>query len=167
MVWHARRRVEAQRIAEGRAEEHRSMLERQERFIHRRLARAPNAGHHRRGHLELVDRTHADAAEVAIALDELERIDAIVDRLLVLATADQPDFVRPVRFELEPFLEDVFMRWSRSRRAPGASDRSQPDASPRTRSRSAPLSTRSSRNAVKYSPARSAIELRARRERPA
>src|SRR6516225_6622241 len=34
MVWHARRRVEAQWIAEGRAEEHRSMLERQERFIH-------------------------------------------------------------------------------------------------------------------------------------
>src|SRR5450755_701514 len=32
MVWHARRRVEAQRIAEERAEQRHSMLERQERF---------------------------------------------------------------------------------------------------------------------------------------
>ena len=30
----------------------------------------------------------------------------------MLATADQPDFVRTDEIELEPFLEDVFMRWS-------------------------------------------------------
>ena len=34
MVWHAQRRVQAQWMAEGLAEERRSMLERQERFLH-------------------------------------------------------------------------------------------------------------------------------------
>jgi signal transduction histidine kinase len=166
MVWHARRRVEAQRIAEGRAEEHRSMLERQERFIHDASHELRTPVTIARGHLELVDRTHADAAEVAIALDELQRIDAIVDRLLVLATADQPHFVRPVRFELEPFLEDVFMRWSEVaprawRLGPLAAGRLTADAEQIRTALDALIE-----NAVKYSPARSAIELRARREGP-
>ena len=47
-----------------------------------------------------------------IALDELARMDAIIDRLLLLATADQPDFLQIEAVEVEPFLEDVFMRWS-------------------------------------------------------
>ena len=50
--------------------------------------------------------------ELEVALDELARIDAITGRLLLLATVDQPDFVRPVETELEPLLEEVFMRWS-------------------------------------------------------
>ncbi len=39
-------------------------------------------------------------------------IDAIIDQLLLLATADQPDFLQIENVEIEPFLEDVFMRWS-------------------------------------------------------
>ena len=166
MVWHARRRVEALRIAEGRAEEHRSMLERQERFIHDASHELRTPVTIARGHLELVDHNSADAAEVAIALDELERIDAIIDRLLVLATADQPHFVRPARFELEPFLEDVFMRWSEVaprawRLGPLVAGRLTADAE-RIRAALDALIE----NAVKYSPTRSAIELRARREGP-
>jgi hypothetical protein len=34
MVWHAHRRMDALRVAERQTEEHRSLLERQERFIH-------------------------------------------------------------------------------------------------------------------------------------
>ena len=166
MVWHARRRIEALRIAEGRAEEHRSMLERQERFIHDASHELRTPVTIARGHLELVDHDSDDAAEVAVALDELERIDAIVGRLLVLATADQPRFVRPARFELEPFLEDVFMRWSEVaprawRLGPLVAGRLTADAE-RIRAALDALIE----NAVKYSPARSAIELRARREGP-
>ena len=47
-----------------------------------------------------------------VALDELGRIERIVDRLLLLAKADQPDFVLSTELAVEPFLEDVFMRWS-------------------------------------------------------
>jgi signal transduction histidine kinase len=50
--------------------------------------------------------------EVAVAIDELQRIERIVDRLLLLAKADQPDFLVADEVDLEPFLEDVFMRWS-------------------------------------------------------
>ncbi len=164
MVWHARRRVEALRIAEGRAEERRSMLERQERFIHDASHELRTPVTIARGHLELVDREGADGAEVAVALDELERIDAIVGRLLVLATADQPHFVRPEEFKLEPFLEDVFMRWSDVaprawRLGPLAEGRLTADPE-RIRTALDALIE----NAVKYTRERAAIELRARRE---
>jgi two-component system OmpR family sensor kinase len=50
--------------------------------------------------------------EVEIALDELGRIEHILERLLLLAKSKQPDFVAPAAIEVEPFLEDVFVRWS-------------------------------------------------------
>jgi signal transduction histidine kinase len=112
MVWQARRRVDALRIAEQRAEERRSLLERQERFIH-------DASHELRtpvtiatGHLELARARGTLNGEVDVALDELSRINAILERLLVLAAADQPGFLCVEELELEPFLEDVFIRWS-------------------------------------------------------
>jgi len=111
VVWHARRRVEAQRIAEGRAEQSRSMLERQERFMHDASHELRTPVTIARGHLELLLGSGAHA-ELDIALDELARIDAIIDRLLLLATADQPDFLRVEAVPIEPFLEDVFIRWS-------------------------------------------------------
>ncbi len=112
MVWHARRRVAAQNVAEQRAEERRSLLERQERFIHDASHELKTPVTIARGHLELLRSEIGDAGELGIALDELGRIDRILERLLVLATADQPQFVQLSEIELEPFLEDVFMRWS-------------------------------------------------------
>jgi signal transduction histidine kinase len=161
MVWHARRRVEAARIAEELAEERRSMLERQERFIHDASHELRTPVTIARGHLELLHRGGESRPEVDVALDELGRIDAIIERLLVLATADQPDFAE---FELEPLLEDVFMRWSEvaprawrlGELAPG-------------RLRADPERLRAAldallENAVKYSQPHAAIELSARRQ---
>jgi signal transduction histidine kinase len=113
MVWHARRRQEALRTVGRQAAARASLLERQERFLH-------DASHELRtpvtiaqGHLEVLRRTNADTApEIDVALDELKRIEQILGRLLLLAKADQPDFVVLEPLELEPFLEDVFMRWS-------------------------------------------------------
>jgi signal transduction histidine kinase len=66
-----------------------------------------------RGHLEVLRRTNGGRdTEIDVALDELQRIEQILDRLLLLAKADQPDFVVLEDVDLEPFLEDVFMRWS-------------------------------------------------------
>src|SRR5436305_14991302 len=77
MVWHARRRVDAVRIAEDRAEERRSMLERQERFIHDASHELRTPVTIARGHLELLfDR--GLTSEVDVALVELRRIDAII-----------------------------------------------------------------------------------------
>jgi signal transduction histidine kinase len=112
MAWHARRRVDALRVTEKRAEERRSLLERQERFIH-------DASHELRtpvtiatGHLEMARTRPVVNGEIDIALDELARINAIIERLLVLAAADQPDFLSTEEVELGAFLEDVFIRWS-------------------------------------------------------
>jgi signal transduction histidine kinase len=124
VVWHARRRVEALRIAERRAAEANSMLERQERFIHDASHELRTPLTIARGHLELLGENPqasgakapplgaADQFNVDIALDELSRIDAIVARLLLLASAGQPDFLQSEDVDLEPFLEVIFMRWS-------------------------------------------------------
>jgi signal transduction histidine kinase len=110
-VRQARRRDHELEIARARAEERRSMLERQERFMHDASHELRTPVTIARGHLELLLGGGSDA-ELEIALDELARIDGIVDRLLLLATADQPDFLQIDGVEVEPFLEDVFMRWS-------------------------------------------------------
>ncbi|HET9124576.1 MAG TPA: HAMP domain-containing sensor histidine kinase [Solirubrobacteraceae bacterium] len=164
MVWHARRRVDAQRAVEQRAEQHRSLLARQERFVHDASHELRTPVTIARGHLELLRRRVGRTPEIEVALDELARIDAITGRLLLLATVDQPDFVNPVEVELEPLLEEVFMRWS--------------EAAPRSW-RLGPLVAGTLRvdperlrvaldalieNAVKYSEPAGAIELRARRE---
>jgi two-component system OmpR family sensor kinase len=164
MVWHARRRVDALQIAQERAEERRSLLERQECFIHDASHELRTPVTIARGHLELLSRHGGGGAELDVALDELARIDAIIERLLVLAAADQPEFVLTVELELEPLLEDVFMRWSevapRSWRlgalAPG---RLLVDVE-RLRAALDVLL----KNAVKYSGPQAAIELRARRD---
>jgi signal transduction histidine kinase len=113
VMWHARRRVEALRIAQSRAEQSRSMLERQERFIHDASHELRTPVTIARGHVELARAASGEtAAELDVALDELARMDALIERLLLLATADQTDFVLTREIDLEPFLEDVFMRWS-------------------------------------------------------
>jgi len=165
MVWHARRRVDALRITQRRAEERRSLLERQERFIH-------DASHELRtpvtiatGHLEMARTRGVQNGEVDIALDELARMNAIIERLLVLAAADQPDFLCVEEIDLEPFLEDVFMRWSDVaprawRLGPLVSVRLLVD---RDRLRTALDALLE--NAVKYTCERDTIELRARADR--
>src|ERR1700744_426255 len=162
MVWHARRRVDAQRIAEGRADEHRLLLESQERFIHDASHELRTPVTIARGHLELLLSESGQPPEVEVALDELGRMDAIVGRLLVLAVATEPDFLQLDEIELEPLLEDVFMRWSDLaprawRLGPLAAGRLRVDADRLRAALDALLE-----NAVKYSSAGAAIELRAR-----
>jgi signal transduction histidine kinase len=112
MVWHARRRQAALRALKEVADTRASLLERQKRFLHDASHELRTPVTIARGHLELLRWTEPDAPELVIALDELERIERIVARLLLLAKADQPDFVLLSDVEIDRFLEDVFMRWS-------------------------------------------------------
>lgn len=162
MVWHARRRQEALQTAEGTAEARRSLLELQDRFLQDASHELRTPVTIARGHLELLQRQGDGGAEVAVALDELERVDSILERLLVLARVEQPDFLVPEEIDLEAFLEDVFMRWSEvalrgwrlGALVPGTL-RADPD-----RLRTALDSLLE--NAVKYSDEGAPIELRAR-----
>jgi signal transduction histidine kinase len=112
MVWHARRRQEALGIAEQHSARLESLLERQERFLHDASHELRTPVTIARGHLEVLERTNGGAAETGVALDELARMERILERLLLLARADQPDFVEMEEVELDRFIEDVFLRWS-------------------------------------------------------
>jgi signal transduction histidine kinase len=111
MVWHARRRQAAMRQVEAVADMRASLLERQQRFLHDASHELRTPVTIARGHLELLSR-ETEAPELAVAIDELERMERIVDRLLLLAKVEQPDFVVLRDVEIDRFLEDVFMRWS-------------------------------------------------------
>ncbi|HSB37601.1 MAG TPA: HAMP domain-containing sensor histidine kinase, partial [Gaiellaceae bacterium] len=104
IAWHAGRRQQA---LEARTR----LAERHQRFIHdaSHELRAPVTI--ARGHLELVQGSEP-TPEIDVALEELARIETIVNRLLLLAEAAEPDFFVASDVELHEFLEDVFMRWA-------------------------------------------------------
>jgi len=113
MVWHARRRQEALGIAEKHTEQLESTLERQEQFLHDASHELRTPVTIARGHLEVLGRTNGHRSQgIDVALDELDRMERILEQLLLLARADQPDFLELEQIELDHFLEDVFMRWS-------------------------------------------------------
>ena len=117
MVWHARRRQDALRAVERQAEERASLLERQQRFLHDASHELRTPVTIARGHLEVFQLTSGESPpELDVALDELERIERILERLLLLAKAENPDFLLVEEVELVSFLEDVFMRWSEVQR---------------------------------------------------
>jgi signal transduction histidine kinase len=113
MVWHARRRQDATRTLEREVRQRAELLAQQKRFLHDVSHELRTPVTIARGHLEVLQRLDRPTGqEVAIALDELGRIESILERLLLLAKSKQPDFVTPAEIEIEPFLEDVFLRWS-------------------------------------------------------
>jgi len=113
MVWHARRRQQALRAVEQLAADRAALLERQERFLHDASHELRTPVTIARGHLEVLERVEREAApEIAVALDELARIERIVERLLLLAKAGEGNFLTTEEVDVEPFVEEVFMRWS-------------------------------------------------------
>jgi signal transduction histidine kinase len=162
MVWHARRRQQALQAIERLADERASLLERQERFLHDASHELRTPVTIARGHLEVLERLGAGAPEVEVAIDELQRIERIVERLLLLAKADQPDFLATQDIDVDQFLEEVFMRWSevaprawRLGSLPPGSLHADPEA---LRNALDALLE----NAVKYTEVSDTIELRAR-----
>ena len=60
------------------------------------------------GHLELLsDDPEERRQTIALVVDELDRMGRIVDDLQLLADAEQPDFLRPTWFELEPLTHEL------------------------------------------------------------
>jgi signal transduction histidine kinase len=111
-AWHAHRRAAAQRAAETVADARASLVDRERQFLYDASHELRTPITIARGHLELLRWEEPDSPELDVALDELSRMEGIIERLLLLARAEQPDFLVPVDIDLEVFLEDVFMRWS-------------------------------------------------------
>jgi signal transduction histidine kinase len=66
-----------------------------------------------RGHLDALRRVDVrGGSELDVALDELVRIERVIERVLLLARAEQPGFLAKTDVAVEPFLEEVFLRWT-------------------------------------------------------
>ncbi len=96
-----------------------AMLDRLQAAFAAQRAFVDDAGHELRtpitvvrGHLELLDGADpVERAETqALLLDELDRMHRIVEDLLTLARAEQPDFVRPAPFDLDELTTGVHRR---------------------------------------------------------
>jgi signal transduction histidine kinase len=139
------------------------LLRRQERLMYDLSHELRTPATIARGHLEVLGRSGKRGFTTAeIALDELGRIDRIVERLLLLARAERGRLVELGEIESEEFLEDVLLRWSetadrawRLGEVPSGSLRADPDA---LRIAVDVLLE----NAVKYTDPGDSIELRAR-----
>ena len=113
MVWHARRRAQALTTVEALADERATLLERDERLLHNVSHELRTPVTIARGHLELLERRLGEQSpELHVAFDELARMERIVERILLLARAEHPDWIERRPISLVAFLEDVFMRWA-------------------------------------------------------
>ncbi len=87
------------------------LARRQEQFVHDASHELRSPVTIARGHLELLLGPEP-TPEVDVALDELSRIETIIDGLLLLARAGAPTFFVASEVDLEEFLEEVVIRWA-------------------------------------------------------
>ena len=121
MVYHVRRRQQAQAVAEALAAERERDLERKSVFLSdasHELLTPITIG---RGHLELLQREpSAGPAEVTetcdVVLGELGRMERVINRLLLLESADATAPRAFERVDAPEVVTEVFQRW-RHRRA--------------------------------------------------
>jgi len=121
MVWHGRRRLaalqerlnaleEVQRISE----ENLRLLERQRRFLQDASHELGTPITVALGHAELIERAVADqlvAADARVVAGELARLRVLAHRLLLLASADSPDFLATAPVQADSLLLDALTRW--------------------------------------------------------
>jgi two-component system OmpR family sensor kinase len=114
MVWHARRRQSATEEVRRLAESEHRLREREREFVQDASHELRTPITIARGHADLI-RAHGvgQAVEDAgVILDELNRLSQISERLLILAAAEHPTFLRRTPFQLEELVIDVAKRWS-------------------------------------------------------
>ena len=115
MVWHARRHLAATERVRRVSEQNLRLLDREHAFLQ-------EASHELRtpitiamGHAELIQGTQRDpvvAEDARVVVEELQRLGRLADRLLTLASVEQPGFLRLTRVDLVPLIVELAHRWS-------------------------------------------------------
>jgi signal transduction histidine kinase len=113
IVWHANRRIAADRERQIIGEKNSRLLEAQRRFLQ-------DASHHLRTpitialtHAELLARDlHGrELRDIQTVLGEITRLRRLSERLLVIAAAEDPGFLRTERVLLDEFAAELIGRW--------------------------------------------------------
>jgi signal transduction histidine kinase len=115
MVWHAQRRRSAMEDLRRVSDANLRLLQRERQFVQ-------DASHELRtpitvalGHAELVERGGRDpelAEDARIVVDELLRLRRLADRLLLLATSEDPDFLSRSPVDVGQLLTGALQRWA-------------------------------------------------------
>jgi two-component system, OmpR family, sensor kinase len=113
MVWHVRRRMAATAEARRLAASERQAREQQRRFVRFASHELRTPITVARGFAELLGREQANdsnAEDIAVVLDELDKLESIAARLLALAQSDQ-DSIEVEDVDLAALLERTARRW--------------------------------------------------------
>jgi signal transduction histidine kinase len=119
VVWHARRRQAAVEEARRVSDHNLRLLDRQRRFLQDASHELGTPITVALGHTELIQRLATDptiAADARMATEELLRLRRLASRLLLLASADGPDFLRAAPVGMDELILDAIDRWAHSPR---------------------------------------------------
>jgi signal transduction histidine kinase len=115
MVWHARRRVDAQRQVERMADQRRAQLERERGFLRDTSHAIRTPITIARGHLELAGTAaspYGVRPHVEVALRQLDRMSALSNRLLALARLDAGEELDRRPTDVAALIAEIGRNWT-------------------------------------------------------
>ncbi len=119
MVWHARRRQAAMEEIKRVSEHNLLLLDQQRQFLQDVSHELGTPITIALGHAELITHAATDQAiakDARVAVDELLRMRRLANRLVLLASTDSPDFLRPAPVDAAELVMEILQRWSQTPR---------------------------------------------------